>query len=142
MSGRKLNGLEQKIHQAALAASEKVSISYYVARVTFLISNVQKISQREVDSLSSDLTARTSALNFLLGAGLLKVLKGDDGKLQYRGVVKEELDVYVSLHGRSLLMTQTSQEEGLEQRGSPSTQSYPSIRHGRYELKFGLPDAS
>lgn len=64
-----------------------------------LISSAQKITQRDVDGLSSDLAARTSALNFLLGSGLLKVLKGDDGKLHYRGVVKEELDVYVSTSG-------------------------------------------
>ena len=63
--------------------------------MTSLNNVIQKISQREVDALSSDLGARTAALNFLLGAGLLKVLKGDDGKLHYRGVVKEELDVYV-----------------------------------------------
>ena len=69
---------------------------------------LQKITQKEVDALSSDITARTTALNFLLGAGLLKVLKGEDGKLLYRGVVKEELDVYVVQCDKSYLLLSPS----------------------------------
>ena len=95
MSGRKLNALEQKIHQSALAANDKVRVLVVVCSATSDVTrpDVQKLSQKQVDALSTDTSARTAALNFLLGTGLLKVLKGEDGKLFFRGVVKEELDV-------------------------------------------------
>ena len=56
----------------------------------------QTISNRELEALSSDRDARTAALNFLLSAGLLKVMKDSGGKLSFRAVVKKELDAYVT----------------------------------------------
>ncbi|KAJ3557046.1 hypothetical protein NM688_g1683 [Phlebia brevispora] len=96
MSGRKLNSLEQKIHQSALSAGDK------------------KITQREVDALAPDIAARTAALNFLLSTGMLKLLKGDDGKLQYRAVVKEELDVKKDLSNEEALVLSHIQAAGTE----------------------------
>ena len=46
-------------------------------------------------ALVPDVTERTTALNFLLSAGLLKTLKNADGKLSFRGVVKGELEMCV-----------------------------------------------
>lgn len=94
MSGRKLNALEQKIHQTALAASGKVCSTTSKRCLTKSPAS-QKLTQKDIDAVTKDGSARTAALNFLLSTGMLKLLRGDDGKLSYRAVVKEELDVYV-----------------------------------------------
>ncbi|CDO71516.1 hypothetical protein BN946_scf184910.g15 [Trametes cinnabarina] len=75
MSGRKLNPLEQKLHQAALADPKKT------------------LTQKECEALIPDPAARTGALNFLLGTGLLKALKDTKGAVSFRAVMKKELDV-------------------------------------------------
>ncbi len=100
MSGRKLNVLEQKIHQTALASEDKVrKVTHRHQLLSFEHGESahysQTLSQKELDALSPDVSSRTSALNFLLGAGLLKVLKNEKGKLSFRAVVKQELEVYV-----------------------------------------------
>jgi DNA-directed RNA polymerase III subunit RPC6 len=53
------------------------------------------LSSKELEGLAPDRDARTGAVNFLLSAGLLKLLKDNSGKLSFRAVVKKELDAYV-----------------------------------------------
>ncbi|KAA1474411.1 hypothetical protein DENSPDRAFT_824288 [Dentipellis sp. KUC8613] len=79
MAARKLNPLETKLHQAALQAGKP-------------------ITQKEVDAIVPDAAARISAINFLLGAGMLKLLK-DGNKLLYRAVQKGEMDIKKGLTG-------------------------------------------
>ena len=96
MSGRKLNALEQKIHQAALAGDERVRPTFAQKRCISQADSIsQTIGQKELEALAPDRDARTAAINFLLGAGLLKVLKDSGGRLSFRAVVKKELDAYV-----------------------------------------------
>ncbi|KAI0337958.1 hypothetical protein BDW22DRAFT_1409769 [Trametopsis cervina] len=95
MSVRKLNGLEQKIHQAALASHDKT------------------LSQKEIDALVSDQTQRMGALNFLLGAGLLKPLQhGSGGKLSFRAVVKQELEIKKDLSAEENIVLSHIQASG------------------------------
>ncbi|TFY58453.1 hypothetical protein EVJ58_g6403 [Rhodofomes roseus] len=75
MSGRKINALERKLHQAALARPNKV------------------ISQKDLDSLVSDTKARVSAVNFLLSTGLFVLLVGDKDTLSYRAVSQDEIEL-------------------------------------------------
>ncbi|EKM56245.1 uncharacterized protein PHACADRAFT_117896 [Phanerochaete carnosa HHB-10118-sp] len=96
MSGRKLNALEQKIHQAALAADDRT------------------IANKELETLAPDQAARTTATNFLLGAGLFKVLKDGSGKLMFRAVVKKELDACKDLSGEESLVLSHIQAAGNE----------------------------
>lgn len=93
---RKLNALEQKIHQAALAADERT------------------ITNKELEALAPDQAGRTAAINFLLGAGLLKVLKDSSGKLTFRAVVKKELDAKKDLSGEESLVLSHIQAAGNE----------------------------
>ncbi|GJE98809.1 RNA polymerase Rpc34 subunit-domain-containing protein [Phanerochaete sordida] len=93
---RKLNSLEQKIHQAALAADERT------------------ITNKELEALAPDQAARTGAINFLLSAGLLKVLKDSGGRLQFRAVVKKELDAKKDLSGEESLVLGHIQAAGNE----------------------------
>lgn len=51
----------------------------------------------DITTLEDDTTMRTTALNFLLSAGLLKPMKSSSGKLMFRGVGKKEVDVSVLL---------------------------------------------
>ena len=70
MTTRKLNALELRIHQTAISSPEKVcyfavsirSLPYLTARI-----RVQTLSQKELVALAPDVSARTEALNFLLG---------------------------------------------------------------------------
>jgi DNA-directed RNA polymerase III subunit RPC6 len=55
------------------------------------------LSNKELAALVSDQAERTAALNFLLGSGLLKPLQYSGGKLFFRAVVKQELEMYVLL---------------------------------------------
>ncbi|TFY74821.1 hypothetical protein EWM64_g9191 [Hericium alpestre] len=80
MSGRKLNALEAKIHQTALQAGKP-------------------LTQKELDALAPDAAARTSAINFMLGAGLLKLMKDAHNTLLYRAVQKGEMDIKKGLTG-------------------------------------------
>ncbi|KAL1939461.1 hypothetical protein VTO73DRAFT_10017 [Trametes versicolor] len=86
MSGRKLNPLEQKLHQAALADSKKT------------------LTQKECEVLIPDAGARTGALNFLLGTGLLKALKDAKGAVSFRAVMKKELDVKKDMSGEESMI--------------------------------------
>ncbi|KAI0784041.1 RNA polymerase Rpc34 subunit-domain-containing protein [Abortiporus biennis] len=73
--GRKLNALEQKIHQTVLNADDKT------------------LAIRDIDSLSSDASARTQALNFLLSAGMLKMMQDSHGKPLLKAVGRKEMDM-------------------------------------------------
>ncbi|KAH9027440.1 RNA polymerase Rpc34 subunit-domain-containing protein [Lactarius hengduanensis] len=77
---RKLNSLETRLHQSALQAG-------------------RSLSQKEIDALVSDPHARTSAINFLLAAGLLKLMRDANGTLSYRAVQKNELETKKGLSG-------------------------------------------
>lgn len=94
MSVRKLSSLEQKIHQAVLAASNNT------------------LSQKEIESVAPDARARTAALNFLLGAGLFKLLKDDRGTISFRAVVKKELDVKKDMSGEESMVLSHIQAAG------------------------------
>ncbi|CAL1699571.1 unnamed protein product [Somion occarium] len=96
MSGRKLNALEQKLHQGALAAEDKT------------------LTPKELESMSPDAAARTAALNFLLSAGLLKMLKDAKGKILFRAVGKREVEVKKDLTGEEAIVLGHIQAAGNE----------------------------
>ncbi|KAI1797749.1 RNA polymerase Rpc34 subunit-domain-containing protein [Ganoderma leucocontextum] len=97
MSGRrKLNPLEQKLHQAALADPKK------------------SITQKECDALIPDPPARLPAINFLLGTGLWKALKDTSGNLSYRVVTKKELEVKKDMSGEEGMILSYIQSAGNE----------------------------
>ncbi|KAH8998046.1 RNA polymerase Rpc34 subunit-domain-containing protein [Lactarius akahatsu] len=77
---RKLNSLETRLHQSALQAG-------------------RSLSQKEIDALVPDPHARTSAINFLLAAGLLKLMRDANGTLSYRAVQRNELETKKGLSG-------------------------------------------
>ncbi|KAF8270585.1 RNA polymerase Rpc34 subunit-domain-containing protein [Lactarius quietus] len=79
-SSRKLNSLETRLHQNVLQAG-------------------RSLSQKEVDALAPDPHARTNAINFLLAAGLLKLMRDTNGGLSYRAVQKNELETKKGLSG-------------------------------------------
>ncbi|OSD00667.1 hypothetical protein PYCCODRAFT_1453232 [Trametes coccinea BRFM310] len=98
MSGRKLNPLEQRLHQAALADPKKT------------------LTQKECEALIPDPAARTGALNFLLGTGLLKAMKDTKGAVSFRAVMKKELDVKKDMSGEEAMILsyiQTAGNEGI-----------------------------
>ncbi|TDL14995.1 hypothetical protein BD410DRAFT_756850 [Rickenella mellea] len=96
MPGRKLNALEQRLHQTALADSEKT------------------LTQAECDALIPDKKPRVDAINFLLGTGLFRAARGSDGTLSYRAVTKNELDVRKDLAGEENLVLSHIQAAGNE----------------------------
>ncbi|RPD52907.1 hypothetical protein L226DRAFT_496070 [Lentinus tigrinus ALCF2SS1-7] len=98
MSGRKLNSLEQKLHQAALADPKHT------------------LTQKECEALIPDAAARTAALNFLLGTGLLKAMKDTKGAVSFRAVMKKELEVKKDLSGEEAMILsyiQAAKNEGI-----------------------------
>ncbi|KAI0718540.1 RNA polymerase III subunit Rpc34 [Cerioporus squamosus] len=98
MSGRKLNALEQKLHQAALADPKHT------------------LTQKQCAALISDASERTAALNFLLATGLLKAMKDASGGLTFRGVAKKELEVKKDMSEEEALILsyiQVAQSEGI-----------------------------
>ncbi|PIL32108.1 hypothetical protein GSI_06814 [Ganoderma sinense ZZ0214-1] len=98
MSGsrRKLNPLEQKLHQAALADPKKT------------------VTQKECDALIPNPSARLQAINFLLGTGLWKALKDTSGNLSYRVVTKKELEVKKDMSGEEGMILSYIQSAGNE----------------------------
>ncbi|KAJ8588071.1 hypothetical protein M405DRAFT_275460 [Rhizopogon salebrosus TDB-379] len=98
MSGRKLNPDEQKLHQAALSSSEKT------------------LSSKNAEKIVSDASARAVAINFLLGAGMLKVLKDAAGGISFRAVMKKEIEVKKDMSGEEAMVLghiQASENEGI-----------------------------
>ncbi|KAH9962126.1 RNA polymerase Rpc34 subunit-domain-containing protein [Russula dissimulans] len=84
-SSRKLNSLETRLHQSALYAGGP-------------------LAQGEINALAPDPHARTNAINFLLAAGLLKLMKDTNGNLSYRAVQKNELDAKKGLSGEESMV--------------------------------------
>ncbi|KAF8500166.1 RNA polymerase Rpc34 subunit-domain-containing protein [Russula emetica] len=84
-SNRKLNTLETRLHQSALLTG-------------------RPLSQKEIDALAPDPHARTNAINFLLAAGLLKLMRDPNGNLSYRAVQKNELDAKKGLSGEESMV--------------------------------------
>ncbi|KAN0094666.1 RNA polymerase Rpc34 subunit domain containing protein [Tylopilus felleus] len=98
MSSRKLNPDELKLHQAALAKNEKT------------------LSIKDVEKLVPDASARTTAINFLLGAGMLKVMTSSGGVTAFRAVMKKEMDVKKDMSGEEAMVLshiQASSNEGI-----------------------------
>ncbi|KAG2159421.1 RNA polymerase Rpc34 subunit-domain-containing protein [Suillus bovinus] len=98
MSGRKLNPQEQKLHQAALSSTDKV------------------LTSKEAEKIISDVSARTAAVNFLLGAGMLKVLSNAAGVISFRAVMKKEIEVKKDMSGEEAMVLghiQASANEGI-----------------------------
>jgi DNA-directed RNA polymerase III subunit RPC6 len=68
MSGRKLNATELKLHQAALADTQKVFLEHnYPVGQKLTSIYLQTLTARETETLVPDANARTAAINFLLG---------------------------------------------------------------------------
>lgn len=98
MSGRKLNPEEQRLHQAALSSADKV------------------LTSKEAEKIIPDVSARTAAVNFLLGAGMLKVLSNTAGIISFRAVMKKEIEVKKDMSGEEAMVLghiQASANEGI-----------------------------
>ncbi|KAG1861184.1 RNA polymerase Rpc34 [Suillus subalutaceus] len=98
MSGRKLNPEEQKLHQAALSSTDKV------------------LTSKQAEKIIPDMAARTAAINFLLGAGMLKVLSNAAGIISFRAVMKKEIEVKKDMSGEEAMVLghiQASANEGI-----------------------------
>ncbi|ETW77264.1 hypothetical protein HETIRDRAFT_429562 [Heterobasidion irregulare TC 32-1] len=96
-AGRKPNELEAKLHHAALQAS-------------------RPLTQKEIDILAPDAKPRTGAINFLLGAGMIKVMKDNSGGLLYRAVTKEEVDMKKGMSGEESMVLshiQSAENQGI-----------------------------
>ena len=83
-SGRKLNALEQVLHQAALADPKMVSglVSLLIVELTIDFVSCQTLTMKDAEGLAPDAAARTQALNFLLGTVNIEVgyFRGADDK--------------------------------------------------------------
>ncbi|KAG1760298.1 RNA polymerase Rpc34 subunit-domain-containing protein [Suillus occidentalis] len=98
MSGRKLNPEEQRLHQAALSSTDKI------------------LTSKEAEKIIPDVSARTAAVNFLLGAGMLKVLSNAAGVVSFRAVMKKEIEVKKDMSGEEAMVLghiQASANEGI-----------------------------
>ncbi|KAF9647078.1 hypothetical protein BDM02DRAFT_3146353 [Thelephora ganbajun] len=86
MTARPPNELEKKIHQAALADPKKV------------------ITVKQSEAIIPDTKTRENAINFLLGVGLLKMLKDNQGTVSFRAVAKNEMNATKDLGGEESLV--------------------------------------
>ncbi|KAF8452535.1 RNA polymerase Rpc34 [Boletus edulis BED1] len=96
MSNRKLNADELRLHQAALAKNEK------------------SLSIKDAEKLIPDGSARTAAINFLLGAGMFKVMTSSSGVTAFRAVMKKEMDVKKDMSGEEAMVLGHIQASGNE----------------------------
>jgi DNA-directed RNA polymerase III subunit RPC6 len=96
MTARAPNELERKLHQAALADPKKVCL--YVIRTILQCLNpiFQVITVKQSEAIIPDTKMRESAMNFLLGVGLFKMLKDSQGTVSFRAVAKNEINAYVA----------------------------------------------
>ncbi|KDQ54551.1 hypothetical protein JAAARDRAFT_38229 [Jaapia argillacea MUCL 33604] len=83
---RKLSALERRIHQTALAKSEKT------------------LTQRELDDLAPDPSTRLAAVNFLLGSGMFTMLSSTRGSISYRALLQSEVEVKRSLSSDEVMV--------------------------------------
>ena len=60
-----------------------------------LISIFQVITVKQSEAIIPDTKTRENATNFLLGVGLLKMLKDNHGTVTFRAVAKNEINAYV-----------------------------------------------
>ena len=69
-----------------------------------LDSIFQVITVKQSEAIIQDAKMRESAINFLLGVGLFKMLKDNKGTVSFRAVAKNEMNAYGAghLHGRML----------------------------------------
>ncbi|KAF9781359.1 RNA polymerase Rpc34 subunit-domain-containing protein [Thelephora terrestris] len=81
MTARPPNELERKLHQAALVITIKQS-----------------------EALIPDTKMRENAINFLLGVGLFKMLKDNQGTVSFRAVAKNEMNATKDLGGEESLV--------------------------------------
>ncbi|KAL5513037.1 RPC34 [Sanghuangporus vaninii] len=94
---RKLNAVEQKIHQA------------------FLSANNMTLTQNQVDAVEPDQKKRMDAINFLLATGLIRVLVDGKGSISaYRAVGKKEVEAKKDLAQEELLVLNHIQASGNE----------------------------
>ncbi|EIW51661.1 uncharacterized protein TRAVEDRAFT_137014 [Trametes versicolor FP-101664 SS1] len=96
MSTRKPNAIERKLHQAALAKTEKI------------------VTPKELENLVPDANARLAAINFLLGTGLFVLLKGEQSQITYRAVSQEELSLKKGLDSEEGLVLDRIRTAGVE----------------------------
>ncbi|KAG2073840.1 hypothetical protein BDR04DRAFT_1126991 [Suillus decipiens] len=83
---------EQKLHQAALSSTDK-----------------------KLKKVIPDVSVRTAAVSFLLGAGMLNVLSDTAGIISFRAVMKKEIEVKKDMSGEEAMVLghiQASANEG------------------------------
>ena len=82
-----------------------------------LISIFQVITVKQSEAIIPDTKTRENAINFLLGVGLLKMLKDNQGTVSFRAVAKNEINAYVScLLYRRILTVDASEPKILAER--------------------------
>ena len=82
-----------------------------------LISIFQVITVKQSEAIIPDTKTRENAINFLLGVGLLKMLKDNQGTVSFRAVAKNEINAYVScLSYRRILTVDASEPKILAER--------------------------
>lgn len=95
MTSRPPNELEKKLHQAALADPKKVYLYPMRTILQRLTSIFQVITVKQSEAIIPDTKMRENAINFLLGVGLFKMLKDNQGTVSFRAVAKNEINAYV-----------------------------------------------
>ncbi|KAI6141419.1 RNA polymerase Rpc34 subunit-domain-containing protein [Pisolithus tinctorius] len=96
MSSRKLSADELKLHQAALAAHDKI------------------LAVKDAEKVVPDAAARTAAINFLLGTGMLKVIASAGGVTAFRAVAKNEMDIKKDMAPEEAMVLSHVQASGNE----------------------------
>jgi DNA-directed RNA polymerase III subunit RPC6 len=97
MTARPPNELEKKLHQAALADPKKARLSAIrTIRRDALPRFLQVITVKQSEAIIQDTKMREGAINFLLGVGLFKMLKDNQGTVSFRAVAKNEMNAYVA----------------------------------------------
>ena len=96
MTARAPNELERKLHQAALADPKKACLYAIQTILQCLNSISQVITVKQSEAIIPDTKMRENAMNFLLGVGLLKMLKDNQGTVSFRAVAKNEINAYVT----------------------------------------------
>ena len=96
MTSRPPNELEKKLHQAALADPKKVCTRFVRTTQRRLTPVLQVITVKQCEAIIPDAKMRENAINFLLGVGLVKMLKDNQGTVSFRAVAKNEINAYVA----------------------------------------------
>lgn len=96
MSGRKLSADELKLHQAALAAHDKI------------------LAVKDAEKVVPDAAARTAAVNFLLGTGMFKVTASAGAVTAFRAVAKNEMEIKKDMAPEEAMVLSHVQASGNE----------------------------